>query len=127
MLEKAGVAISMTQENHCYENAKAERLNGILKQEFGLGETIASKALTRILVKEAVELYNEHRPHTALGYCFPSEAHRAFDRCGPGGVMPVAGSLVLLKATVANATVTPPPVPQLAHGGREARQVLVRT
>ncbi len=30
MLEKAGASISMTQENHCYENAKAERLNGIL-------------------------------------------------------------------------------------------------
>ncbi len=34
MLEKAGASISMTQENHCYENGKAERLNGILKQEY---------------------------------------------------------------------------------------------
>ena len=38
-LEGAGVAISMTQENHCYENGQAERLNGILKQEYGLGGT----------------------------------------------------------------------------------------
>jgi len=27
----------MTEENHCYENAQAERLNGIMKQEYGLG------------------------------------------------------------------------------------------
>ena len=34
----------MTEENHCYENSQAERLNGILKQEYGLGYTFANKA-----------------------------------------------------------------------------------
>ncbi len=115
MLEKAGASISMTQENHCYENAKAERLNGILKQEYALGGAIASKAQAGILVREAVMLYNEYRPHETLGYRCPGEVHRAAesDRCGLGGVMPVAGSLILGEASVANATVTPPPSPQL--------------
>jgi putative transposase len=33
-LTKRGIGISMTEENHCYENAVAERVNGILKDEF---------------------------------------------------------------------------------------------
>lgn len=95
MLEAAGVAISMTQENHCYENAKAERLNGILKQEYGLGDTLAKTDDARSLARQAVMLYNTHRPHTALGYRCPGAVHAGVhsDRCGAGGVMPVAGSL----------------------------------
>jgi transposase InsO family protein len=77
MLEAAGLSISMTEENHCYENAKAERLNGILKQEYELGQTQPSKKQTVRLVDEAVALYNEHRPHTALGYEYPSVVHEA--------------------------------------------------
>jgi transposase InsO family protein len=38
-----GLAISMTEELHCYENAHTERLNGILKQEYGLGVSLRSK------------------------------------------------------------------------------------
>jgi len=33
ILQKRGLSVSMTEENHCYENAMAERVNGILKQE----------------------------------------------------------------------------------------------
>ena len=72
----AGVKVSMTQENHCYENAKAERLNGILKQEYGLGETFRTRAEMRAAVKEAVGLYNTRRPHVSLGYRTPDEIHR---------------------------------------------------
>lgn len=76
-LSSAGVRISMTQENHCYENAKAERLNGILKQEYGLGECFGSKAEGLAAVSEAVELYNHRRPHEALGYATPMSVHQA--------------------------------------------------
>jgi len=93
LLAGAGVAISMTQENHCYENARAERLNGILKQEYGLGEIQVSKRDAAAGVAEAVGLYNGHRPHGSLGYACPSQVHAAGTRAGPGGVMPVAGSL----------------------------------
>lgn len=70
-----GLRISMTQENHCYENAKAERLNGILKQEYGLGQTFIAKSEVAGAVHEAVSLYNNCRPHTALGYSTPMQAH----------------------------------------------------
>jgi len=74
-LEERGIAVSMTQEDHCSENAQAERLNGILKQEYGLGETFRTKAQMRAAVKEAVWLYNTRRPHVSLGYRTPEEVH----------------------------------------------------
>jgi transposase InsO family protein len=75
-LGKAGMAVSMTEELHCYENAQAERLNGILKQEYGLGGTFKTKAEARRAIKEAVFLYNTRRPHAALGYMTPEARHR---------------------------------------------------
>lgn len=76
-LMEAGLGISMTEENHCYENAQAERLNGILKQEYALGETFLTKADAYRAVDEAVQLYNTRRPHQALGYRIPAQVHRA--------------------------------------------------
>jgi putative transposase len=73
----AGLRISMTEDNHCYENAQAERLNGILKQEYMLGETFMEKSDAYLAVREAVELYNTRRPHQALGYKIPSMVHLA--------------------------------------------------
>lgn len=67
----------MTEQNHCYENAQAERLNGILKQEYGLGEELARKDQARRAVAEAVRLYNHNRPHTALAYRTPAAVHAA--------------------------------------------------
>lgn len=76
-LKAAGVQISMTEDNHCYENAQAERLNGILKQEYGLGEGFASKADAYQAVAEAVGLYNHRRPHQSLDYACPMSVHTA--------------------------------------------------
>lgn len=88
-LRKAGVTISMTQQNHCYENSQAERLNGTLKREYALGQTFASKAPVRPDVAEAVTLYNHHRPHQALGYRFPIQVHRSWTPPpGPGPAAP---------------------------------------
>jgi len=72
-----GHRVSMTQENHCYENAMAERLNGILKQEYGLGGTFKSKKDSYKAVREAIDLYNNRRPHMGLAYQVPSDVHGA--------------------------------------------------
>lgn len=72
---EAGIPVSMTEELHCYENAKAERVNGILKQEYGLGETFRTKSLAKEAFEQAVHLYNHRRPHQALGYRIPVEVH----------------------------------------------------
>jgi putative transposase len=76
-LKSAGLYVSMTEDNHCYENAQAERLNGILKQEYALGSTFKYKKDAYRLVDQAVMLYNTRRPHVALGYCFPETVHQA--------------------------------------------------
>lgn len=76
-LGQAGLAISMTELNHCAENALAERVNGILKQEYGLGQEFRTKAQARQALRQAVWLYNTERPHTALGYRVPEEVHQS--------------------------------------------------
>jgi len=76
-LQERGLGISMTEHNHCAENALAERMNGILKQEYGLGGELPTKAAARRAVDQAVWLYNTQRPHTALGYQVPADVHAA--------------------------------------------------
>lgn len=76
-LQAHGVGISMTEINHCAENALAERMNGILKQEYGLGADFPSKAAARQAVDQGIWLYNTKRPHTALNYRMPEQVHQA--------------------------------------------------
>lgn len=75
LLQSSGLAISMTEDNHCYENAHAERLNGILKQEYALGMTFSTRAQTRRAVTQAVWLYNNRRPHGSLDHQTPAEVY----------------------------------------------------
>src|SRR5512142_1833470 len=67
----------MTESHHCAENALAERMNGILKQEYGLGLEFGIKADARRAVDQGVWLYNTQRPHTALDYQTPAQVHQA--------------------------------------------------
>lgn len=74
-LKKHKIIISMASKGNCYENAKAERLNGILKQEYGLGLTMSSKKAAKKLAAQAIELYNHYRPHLALKMHKPNDVH----------------------------------------------------
>jgi len=74
-LREYGLGISMTEELHCYENAKAERVNGILKQEYFLGGCFRTKQQAIEAVDQAVWLYNTRRPHQALNYETPASVH----------------------------------------------------
>ena len=65
----------MTEVNHCAENSHAERLNGILKQEYALGMEFLTREHARRAVEEAVWLYNHRRPHTTLDLHMPAEVH----------------------------------------------------
>jgi transposase InsO family protein len=76
-LRDRGLTISMTETDHCAENALAERMNGILKQEYGLGLEFTTKAQVRQVVRQSIELYNTRRPHMALNYRVPAEVHQA--------------------------------------------------
>ena len=75
LLESRGCKISMTEDNHCYENAMAERVNGILKYEYGLKETFLNKKYARIACRQAIRLYTTDRPHMALNMATPQEVH----------------------------------------------------
>lgn len=77
LLIKKGITISMTEENHCYENACAERVNGILKQEYGLDDTFKNEQQALRAVKEAILIYNSNRLHTSLGFKTPDSVYFA--------------------------------------------------
>ncbi len=77
--ERKGIICSMTDGYDSYQNALAERINGILKNEFLLSRP-ADLAQDREMVKESVAIYNHERPHLALKYKTPDGVHRAFYR-----------------------------------------------
>jgi putative transposase len=68
ILKRKKIDISLTEENNCYENAIAERVNGILKDEFYLDQTFANLAHAKRATKNAIKLYNEIRLHLSLYY-----------------------------------------------------------
>lgn len=75
--EQHGLTCSMTDGYDCYQNALAERINGILKTEFLLYRP-ESLDQARRMVNESVDIYNRERPHMALKYKTPDAVHRAF-------------------------------------------------
>jgi putative transposase len=75
-----GFVMSTTQQSDPYENAIAERINGILKYEFGLRKTIVSIAVARAMIKEAVEIYNNERLHWSLDLKTPQTVHNAYNK-----------------------------------------------
>lgn len=74
-----GIRCSMTDGYDCYQNALAERVNGILKGELLL-QRPRDLQQARQMVNESVAIYNHERPHLSLEYRTPDEVHRAFFR-----------------------------------------------
>jgi transposase InsO family protein len=76
-VEKAGLVMSMTEKNHSAENALAERVNGILKQEYWLDANFETRQQARQATVQGIHLYNTRRPHTALRLATPEQVHTA--------------------------------------------------
>lgn len=74
-LKRHGMTPSMTEGYDCYQNALAERVNGILKQEFLLYKCRTLKEL-KGLVRDSVDIYNRLRPHLSLGMKTPEDVHK---------------------------------------------------
>lgn len=74
-LQSVGVRPSMGEVGNCYENALAERMNGILKCEYGLDDLFIDVEQAQEAVREAIWLYNYERPHLSLNYSKPAEIH----------------------------------------------------
>lgn len=75
LLVESKIAISMTQNGDPYENAIAERVNGILKTEFDLHTSAAGLEQTREKIAKSIEAYNNERPHASCDYLTPEQAH----------------------------------------------------
>lgn len=76
VLQKHQLKCSMTQNSDPYENAVAERVNGILKHEFSIDRPHINNALRRKLVDESIETYNDLRPHFSNYYLTPNQMHK---------------------------------------------------
>jgi putative transposase len=73
-LQNKHIAISMTQHSDPRENAIAERVNGILKQEL-LEVSYSSFEQAREGIKSAINIYNHERPHSSVDMLTPFQAH----------------------------------------------------
>lgn len=74
-LAENNIIPSMTDGYDCYQNAMAERVNGILKHEF-LTHTCNTKTELKTVIKQSIELYNSLRPHLSLNMKTPNEVHK---------------------------------------------------
>jgi len=75
LLLRHQIAISMTENGNPYENAIAERLNGILKGEFDLHSSKVGFKETTRKIRENIQTYNQLRPHASCDYLTPEQAH----------------------------------------------------
>lgn len=76
LLHDNKIKISMTEDSDPYENAVAERVNGILKDEFGLDKVFTNNLQMNRQVNESIALYNNLRPHLSVEMLTPNQAHK---------------------------------------------------
>lgn len=74
-LGKNNIKISMTENGDPYENAIAERINGILKYEFLIIDGFRDHLQALEVIKKSINIYNESRPHLSCHMLTPNEAH----------------------------------------------------
>lgn len=75
LAKKNGIKMSMGEAGNCYDNAIAERVNGILKDEYLLDSEFTDIKQVERAVKEAVYLYNYERPHWSINLKKPAEMY----------------------------------------------------
>jgi transposase InsO family protein len=90
VLQANGIAISMTQNGSPYENAMAERVNGILKSEFELDITFKDYREAVGAVSRAIDIYNRVRPHFSCGLRTPEQAHQTSPQIQPINPKPLS-------------------------------------
>lgn len=77
LLKDNRIGISMTENGDPLENAIAERLNGIIKEEYIDNYEVDSLKQARKLLRAVVELYNDERPHMSIGNQTPTKIHQS--------------------------------------------------
>jgi transposase InsO family protein len=77
LLKKFNIKISMTENGDPLENAIAERVNGIIKEEYLFDYQINTIKEAKKTVKVVVDLYNKERPHMSIGNLTPEKIHQS--------------------------------------------------
>lgn len=75
ILNRNNIRPSMTEQYDPYENAIAERVNGILKDEFNLDKSFTNLKQAKAVIKDIIEVYNNDRPHLSCEYLTPYQMH----------------------------------------------------
>lgn len=75
LLLEHDIQISMTQSGNPYDNALAERVNGILKNEFYPKRVYLNHQDAANNISKIIKIYNSKRPHSSIDYLTPQEAH----------------------------------------------------
>jgi transposase InsO family protein len=75
LLQDNGIEISMTENDDPLENAIAERINGIIKNEYLFEKEINTLSKAQNELRKAADLYNNERPHMSLGMLTPKQVH----------------------------------------------------
>ena len=75
VLKRNGINCSMTESYDPYQNAVAERVNGILKQEFSIDKYNVALQVRRKIVSDSVKIYNRERPHYSCNMKTPEQMH----------------------------------------------------
>lgn len=75
LLKQNRITISMTQDGSPYDNAIAERVNGILKDEFELDDVFETQDQAESITKQVIEIYNQQRPHMSCHMLTPQKMH----------------------------------------------------
>ena len=75
VLKYNDIGISMTENGDPLENAIAERINGILKDEYLWDQKATSLEEAKLILDRSIELYNFDRPHMSIGNLTPNEVH----------------------------------------------------
>ena len=76
LLKENNIKTSMTEQYDPYENAVAERINGILKQEFGVARPLKNINEKSKLIEQSVQIYNQERPHLSNNMLTPNQMHK---------------------------------------------------
>lgn len=76
LLQDNNLITSMTESYDPYQNALAERVNGILKDEFNLEQGFKEHLQAAMVIKESIQIYNTERPHYGCDLNTPEFVHK---------------------------------------------------
>lgn len=132
-MKEAGIRPSMGEVGNAYDNAVAERVNGILKLEYLLDHRFPDQHAAMRATRQAIHFYNTERPHSSLGWRMPVQVYRqGLDQeakdglgCHDGVVCEKAGSVKGRCRTDLRQPLTGPVFSQTIAPGSQEHRLLI--